>query len=122
MLDGSGEILLTGDLYKMIRNMPYEYIDGQAIFSVQADISGTLNDETIHERQAEVSFYASHLHIKGSGEYHVPLEDIFYASTESNKKLALSISKGFLKLYFHQRGSVLQWYDELLRTAPSILN
>lgn len=122
VLDSTGEVLLTGDLYQLIRKLPYTYREDRPIFSVRADVSGDLNGEILRLRDAEVSFYATHLFIEGTKKYHVPIESIFYTGTERNKKLILTHSSGLLTLIFHRGGSVLQWYDELLRSAPNIRN
>ncbi len=121
-IDRTGDLLLTGDLYQTIRKMPYTYYDDRPVFSVRTDVSGELNGEILRFRAAEMSFYATHLLIQGTKKYHIPIESILYAGTERNRKLVLTHSTGLLTLNFHQCGSVLQWYDELLRSAPNVRN
>lgn len=119
--ESTGDLLLTGDIYESIRKFPPEVHSDRPMIRVQADIRGSLEKtRTFVEPSARLSLYASHLLIEGKDRYHIPIEDIRFSSTERNDKLALTLTQGALSMHFRSSGSVLQWHDELLRSAPRI--
>jgi 1-acyl-sn-glycerol-3-phosphate acyltransferase len=117
----SGEIHLTGDLYRRIRDLPLEPSAGGYILQNRvtmlegAGLGGMLN-----KGRTAVSLSRTHLRLKTSRtEETIGLEDVLYAGVERNYKLQLTLQDRILEFHFTSGGSALQWEDALQHLRPA---
>lgn len=118
--DATGEQLLAADIYAKIKALPYERIGGKSYLTNSCRIRGSVDKAEIRQNHARLALFETHLSVQANQTVHIPLENIRYVSTERSDKLSIHLSNGTMIARFDQGGSVLQWYNELHRTAPRI--
>lgn len=111
----SGEILLTGDLYRTIRQMdPEPDADGCLMGASVDHYTGSLQGALTRVGPARIRLFESHLEIAGHAHRQaIPIESILYSGLERNSKWEITLRDSILRFDFTGKGSALQWDDYL---------
>jgi 1-acyl-sn-glycerol-3-phosphate acyltransferase len=109
----TGDVLLTGDLYASIRDMPLQ--PGPMGHIVRNLVEYSEGPDLRTRRpcgQAYLSLFRDHVTIEtGVGQESIDLSEILYQGVERNSKLQLTLANRILEFRFAADGSALQWED-----------
>jgi len=115
----SGERLLTGDLYALIRDLPLSPASSQPILRSQARVYFRTKDGIQSASSIQqVALWPDH--ISFSDGLSVPFERILYTGLEKNDKIWIMTSGFTCNIILPAGNSVLAWQDVLKQCIPDL--
>ncbi len=112
----SGDILLTGDLYERIRDIPVQRQNDGTLIRNDVDVATEKAfPGLIPHGRAEAALFEDEIRLCGAVDRSLYLADVLAVDVERNFKLQLFFQDEMVQLSFVRDGSALAWRDALRR-------